>query len=247
MNFETLEEYRRSEEIYWQMPLVQQKMNALHERVEEKVRTAAHIRHEIQTGARVSDEEINITFYQWIQRFLYKADRYMSIDVQIGGVNGRLVFDLLDQVSWFEPKYTEKSFLAANGLDWVNYESFSFGENAASANQLAWLVKRGIKRATSSLYVGYELHKEPLPTVGDQDLILYADGSVCCAIKTTAVSVIPFDQVTRHHAYLEGEGDRSLSYWRAVHHVFFKRMLFNEGIEFSTNMDIVLEEFQVIS
>ena len=32
---------------------------------------------------------------------------------------------------------------------------------------------------------------------------------------------VPFDEVSKEHAYKEGEGDRSLAYWRDVHEDFF--------------------------
>lgn len=31
---------------------------------------------------------------------------------------------------------------------------------------------------------------------------------------------IPFNKVDKQHAYLEGEGDLSLAYWRRVHEAF---------------------------
>lgn len=34
--------------------------------------------------------------------------------------------------------------------------------------------------------------------------------------------LVPFDQVSERHAWLEGEGDRSLAYWREVHREAFE-------------------------
>ncbi|WP_088187177.1 hypothetical protein [Desulfosporosinus sp. FKA] len=45
--------------------------------------------------------------------------------------------------------------------------SWHFCDNEKDANDLAELVKQGIKRATTGLYYFYELEREPLPKVGD--------------------------------------------------------------------------------
>jgi uncharacterized protein YhfF len=52
--------------------------------------------------------------------------------------------------------------------------------------------------------------------------------------------------VTAEHAYREGEGDRSLSHWRGVHRKFFTQELEAEGLEFSEDMKLVCEEFEVV-
>ena len=48
------------------------------------------------------------------------------------------------------------------------------------------------------------------------------------------------------HAFKEGEGDRSLSYWQSVHERFFRNEMEEYGLEFSEEMKIVCEEFKVV-
>ena len=64
--------------------------------------------------------------------------------------------------------------------------------------------------------------------------------------KTTRVSVVPFMQVSAEHACKEGEGDWSLTYWRTVHAQAFADELAEIHMNFSEDMLVVCEEFQVV-
>ena len=57
---------------------------------------------------------------------------------------------------------------------------------------------------------------------------------------------MPFDRVSEEQAFREGEGDRSLEYWRRVHEDFFRRELAGAGLAFSPDMPVVCEEFEVV-
>lgn len=110
------------------------------------------------------------------------------------------------------------------------------------ADQLAKLVLDGTKTATASALSGYD-EGEHIPEVdGKFDILLDGHGKPICAITTTKVYLVKFDQVSSEHAFKEGEGDRSLLYWREVHENFFKEF----GL-FAHDMDIVCEEFEVIA
>lgn len=43
--------------------------------------------------------------------------------------------------------------------------------------------------------------------------------------KTTNVYIVPFNEVSIKYAFKEGEGDKSLSYWRRVHTILLKYKL----------------------
>ena len=96
------------------------------------------------------------------------------------------------------------------------YSAWGFGD---APDQLADLVLKGIKTATASAYDLYfmEGEEEPLPQPGDYSIILDSKDEAICIIQTTKTTVVPFNEVSEEHAYKEGEGDRSLAYWRAVH------------------------------
>lgn len=67
-----------------------------------------------------------------------------------------------------------------------------------------------------------------------------------CVIQTTKTTVVPFDEVSKEHAYKEGEGDRSLAYWRDVHEDFFAEEFEETELEFNRQTSILCEEFKVV-
>lgn len=130
----------------------------------------------------------------------------------------------------------------ASGLQ-GEYEAWAFG---GAPDQLAELVLRGVKTATCSAALLYELEQEEIPKAGDYSVILDSSGNAVCIIRTTRVYTMPFDQVTERHAWKEGEGDRSLEYWRQVHRSFFTDELKPVGLEFDETLDLICEEFEVV-
>ena len=66
-------------------------------------------------------------------------------------------------------------------------------------------------------------------------------------IKNDRVIATKYLDVDAKHAYLEGEGDRSLAYWRNVHHAFFVEEYQSEGRVFDEqNANMLLETFHVV-
>ena len=124
-----------------------------------------------------------------------------------------------------------------------NYEAWAFGDDP---ERLAELVKAGIKTATCSLHCLYEIEKEPLPEVGEYNVILNSADEAVCITRTTNVYVTAFDNVTEEHAFKEGEGDRTLGYWRKVHERFFGNELSAIGKVFDGETKLVCEEFELV-
>ena len=124
------------------------------------------------------------------------------------------------------------------------YESWAFGD---APDKLAALVRNGVKTAACSAYDLYEAEGEPLPKEGDYSVILDSKGDAVCIIKTVKVYVAEFHQVSEEHAYKEGEGDRSLEYWRKVHIDFLTRELERLNLTFTENTKVVCEEFELVS
>ena len=123
------------------------------------------------------------------------------------------------------------------------YEAWAFG---VDADGLAELVRTGIKTAAASAYPLYEMDGEDLPEPGEYSVILDSNEEAVCIIRTSRVYVTPYREVTAEQAWKEGEGDRSLHYWRQVHEAFFKQEMENEGLAFTEDMGVVCEEFQVV-
>lgn len=123
------------------------------------------------------------------------------------------------------------------------YEAWAFGD---APDALARLVLCGVKTATSSALPLYALEGAPLPRVGEYSVILNSRNEAVCVIRTTKTAVAPFRDVGERHAYLEGEGDRSLAYWRRVHEKFFTDCMAAAGKAFDMQMPVVCEEFTVV-
>ncbi|MGO3817969.1 MAG: ASCH domain-containing protein [Staphylococcus equorum] len=125
----------------------------------------------------------------------------------------------------------------------VQFDAWSFG---VDEDELADLVKKGMKTATTSGLSSYKVEEEALPQVGDISVVLNEKVNPQCIIETTRVYQTPFNDVTEHHAYLEGEGDKSLAHWRQAHIEFFESYYAELGIPFDESEIMVCEEFKLL-
>ena len=141
------------------------------------------------------------------------------------------------------PQTLWNQYKEINPLAGPEPEAWAFG---AAPDLLAELVAKGVKTATASAYDEYVHFEEELPKVGDLDVVLNGQGQAVAIIETTKVTVLPFRDVSVDHAYKEGEGDRSLAYWRQVHEELFTKWLADIGLTFSPESKVVLEEFQLV-
>lgn len=136
-----------------------------------------------------------------------------------------------------------KQYCEASGTDESTpYEAWAFG---GAPDQLARLVLEGKKTATAS---GYDLYfvegeEEPLPEIGDYSIILDSNDEALCVIQTVKTAIVPFDEVGEEQAFKEGEGDRTLAYWRQVHEEFFEEEFAECGLTFTHDKRILCEEF----
>ncbi|MCL4298447.1 MAG: ASCH domain-containing protein [Anaerolineae bacterium] len=126
------------------------------------------------------------------------------------------------------------------------YVAEEFGDSPAMADELGDLVVRGIKTATCSALWEWQAEGNPLPEVGLKTIVLNGRGEPWCIIETVEVTIRPFNEVDAPFAYEEGEGDRSLAYWREAHRRFFSRSLPRIGRSFDETMPLVCERFRVI-
>lgn len=124
------------------------------------------------------------------------------------------------------------------------YEAWAFGDSTEMADELLELVLRGTKTGTSSSYEQYELEGEHPPRAGDHSIVLDGQGQPKAIIVITTVEIYPFQEVSAEFAYTEGEGDRSLAYWRAVHQDFFSREGNAQG--FDPGMLVLCENFKLV-
>ena len=114
--------------------------------------------------------------------------------------------------------------------------SFAFGDSSDLADELLELVLKGIKTATCST------QDEPnTSTPGERRIVLDGRGEPRCVIESTEVTYRRYNEVDAAFAYEEGEGDRSLRYWREAHRNYFGRM----G-KFSEDMMLMCERFHLV-
>ena len=126
------------------------------------------------------------------------------------------------------------------------FHAESFGDNPKLADELAALIVRGVKTATCGDLWSYEVEGEPLTAVGDWWIVLDGGGRPVAVIQTVEVELRRYDEVDARFAFDEGEGDRSLDYWRLAHRTFFSRTLPAIGREFAEDMPLVCERFRLV-
>ena len=125
-------------------------------------------------------------------------------------------------------------------------ECWPFGDSAEMADELGVLVAAGTKTATCSLLYEYKMEGSEIPKPGDLSIILDGRGLPMCLIETTEVIIKLFKDVDAQFAYDEGEGDRSMAYWRKGHINFFTRACEALGCRFSEDMRVICERFRLV-
>ena len=126
------------------------------------------------------------------------------------------------------------------------YSAWQFGYGVEQGDRLLAYVLNGPKRATTGALWVYEAEGEAVPVPGDFSVLLDGHGVARCIIRTTQVDIVPLDEVDAEFAYDEGEGDRSLEYWREAHWEFFTSELAGIGLTATWSMPVVCERFEVV-
>ncbi|MFC4095987.1 ASCH domain-containing protein [Euzebyella saccharophila] len=121
-----------------------------------------------------------------------------------------------------------------------------FCNNEQDANECAMLVKKGIKKATSPCLLELQLSKEPLPKIGDFMIVTNWEGEAQCLVRTTSVRLKPFFSIDEYYAKVEGEGDKSLAYWKKSHWDYYTKTLQPFGRKPNESMIVVCQEFEKV-
>ncbi|WP_105567749.1 ASCH domain-containing protein [Microbacterium halophytorum] len=124
-------------------------------------------------------------------------------------------------------------------------EAWPFGATPEHADGLLALVLDGVKTATASSLWDVEALGEELPAAGTHSIILDGSGAPRALLETMSVEIVPFDEVGAEHARAEGEGDRTLAYWREVHEHFWRTYAENPK-GFDPKMPVVCESFRLL-
>lgn len=124
---------------------------------------------------------------------------------------------------------------------------FHFGAPGFMAAQLAHLVVKGKKRLTAGWIAAHDAVGIALPQVGWVSVVTDGFGIPVCAIETTSVERLRFDQVTEEMARAEGEGDLTLPDWRRGHfHYWNTYEAKDAGRPFTESEEIFVERFEVL-
>jgi uncharacterized protein YhfF len=128
----------------------------------------------------------------------------------------------------------------------VAYLVDRFGDTPELRESLSALILDGVKTATCSALWEWEAEDLALPRAGQFTVVLGAEEQPVCILETMEVQVRPFGEVDAGFAAAEGEGDRSLEYWRQAHWRFFTRSLSKIGRVPTEEMPLVCERFRLV-
>ena len=112
-----------------------------------------------------------------------------------------------------------------------------FGDTVELADELLALVLNHTKRATCCLARDFSTQARPKP--GDHWIITDGAGQAACIIKTTQVELVRICDVTEDFAFLEGEGDKTLAYWKREHDAYFTRQAAREGFTYDDKLSLI--------
>ncbi|HKJ37921.1 MAG TPA: ASCH domain-containing protein [Anaerolineales bacterium] len=127
-----------------------------------------------------------------------------------------------------------------------SYIAEGWGDSPKMADELGTLIAQGTKTGTCSALWEWEAEGESIPEKGLVTIVLDGNDEPLCIVETTEITIRNYNEVDVDFARAEGEGDLSLAYWRKAHRNFFSRTLPKVGKEFSEEMPLVCESFQVI-
>lgn len=155
-------------------------------------------------------------------------------------VAGAMIISMMVNEFWQE-------FLLQNNKDSnTQYiECFHFELTERLANELLELVLLGKKCATASSRLAFEKENSRMPQPGDYSIVTDWNGIPHCVIETTAVTVLPFNEMTYDICSREGEDD-TLKSWQDGHRRFFTEDGKQLGYQFSEDMPVVFEDFKVV-
>ncbi|PNH83304.1 ASCH domain-containing protein [Vibrio diazotrophicus] len=129
------------------------------------------------------------------------------------------------------------------------YTSFScdyFCADEYNANVCADLILKGEKTASCSMDYWYSHKGETKPETGHLLVVTDWEGEPKCIVEITSVEKCRYKDVTQEFAAAEGEGDKTLAWWREAHWHFFSLECEELGIEPTEDMLLVLERFKVV-
>jgi uncharacterized protein YhfF len=157
----------------------------------------------------------------------------------IGRVESRVSLKITKEIQNYWNYFIEKNELPQ--LLEFKFEAWSFGNTKAMADELGLLVLEGKKTATCSLLRAYQGDEDEIPRVGVYSVLCDGNEKPICVTFLTDTWICKYNEVSKKHAYEEGEGDRTLEHWKKVHHEFF-----SESGDFKEDEELICERMKVV-
>ena len=146
------------------------------------------------------------------------------------------VYTMWDSFVEKNPEYSPKSFVSA----------WHFCDKEKDANECAELVALGIKKATTASQWWFDKGFEKYPEIGELNVVTDWAGKAKAIIETTKIERVPYNQVSEEYAAIEGEGDKSLGYWKKVHWDYYTREMKEYGEAPTEDMILICEQFHTL-
>jgi uncharacterized protein YhfF len=124
------------------------------------------------------------------------------------------------------------------------FEPMIVGNTPESAEAGAALILAGTKTATSSAFWDYPDGR--IPFLGALSVLLDGQKHARAIVETTRVEITPFGLIEDGFAFAYGEGNRTLSWWRAEIGAWYREAAARRGEDFSDATSIICEWFAVV-
>lgn len=121
----------------------------------------------------------------------------------------------------------------------------TYADDEGEQSPILALILCGKKTANFSALAGYHINNDPLPHKSMYYVLNNLKGDHMAVVKTVNVQILPFMEITWEMAQKEG-ADESLSDFRQRYTEFFREDSDIVGYDFSPEMPVVFEEFQLI-
>lgn len=118
--------------------------------------------------------------------------------------------------------------------------SYKNGDSAELNAEILALVLSGVKTVSCDAVAGFEQRGEEKPAPGRIDIALDWGGVPVAAVKTVAVDLIPFDEMSEDLVADQGEF-RDLAHWRLGYETYLARA----GV-FDPQVVMLVERFEVV-
>ncbi|MCK4707833.1 MAG: ASCH domain-containing protein [Gammaproteobacteria bacterium] len=150
-----------------------------------------------------------------------------------------------NKIKLFFQKYLD-SLPASHPHQHERVTSGYFCADEERADNCSDLIFKGVKTATCSMQYWYDHESESLPKTGHLHVVTNWQGDPTSIIETIEVQECKFHAVNEEFASAEGEGDRSLNFWRKTHWEFFSNECKDINIIPSEEMMLILERFRIV-